>query len=144
MVNIIQSQSTLSHPTQMKVDGGAGFHGFGYKHPFYALFVRPTYIHVAVNSAFSASGMVLVTVMFPDSPTLHALDPAYWTRTYCTNTLPLSAIKLCISFCGESHEALYPLLTHHFFPSPLLPLTITSTPLTNQKTCGCANIPTIN
>ena len=53
-----------------------------------------------------ADGVGLVPVRFPVSPTLHSLDPAYFTPTYCKNTLFLSDLKFYSVFLGSSHEAL--------------------------------------
>ena len=77
MFNILQFQSTVSHPTQMQVDGGANFHTFGGKHLFYILFVIPNYDHVAGGSTFLDYGVVLVPVKFPGYHTLHSLSPVY-------------------------------------------------------------------
>ena len=55
---------------------------------------------------FSADGLGLVPVMFPGSPTLHSLAPAYWTPTYCTNTLSLRPLKLYSGFLGVPRESL--------------------------------------
>ena len=71
MVNLIQCQSTASHPTQMRVDVRANSHGFGDKHLFYLLFVRPTSFHVAGGSIFSLSGVGMVPVILSGYPTLH-------------------------------------------------------------------------
>ena len=57
---------------------------------------------------------------------------------------PRSIIK-CINTTSsmEIHQN-YPLLTHHFYPSPPLPPSTTSTPVTKQKTYGCNNTPPIH
>ena len=106
MLNLLQSQSTLSHPTHMRVDGGSSCHAFGDKHLFNVLFVRPTDVHFSGGSTFSAAGMGLVPFMFPGFPTLHSLDPAYCTPTYRTNTLSLITINFYSSFHGPSRESL--------------------------------------
>ena len=71
MVNLIQCQSTASHPIQMRVYGGSNFCAFGFKHLFYLLFVGPTYVHVSGGSTFSDSVVGLVPVLFTGSLTLH-------------------------------------------------------------------------
>ena len=106
MVNILQPQSTVSHITQMQVDGGDNCHTFWDKKLFYVLFVRPTSDHVAGGSTFSSTGVGLVSVMLTVSLTIHSLAPAYCTPTDFTNTLSLSALKLYSFFSGASHEAL--------------------------------------
>ena len=77
MVNIIQSQSNVSYPTQMPVDGGANCHALWDKHLFYVLFVRQTSLYIAGGSTLSASGVVLSPTTFPDYLTIHSLAPAY-------------------------------------------------------------------
>ena len=94
MVKIFQYQSPLSHTTHMRVDRGANCHVFWDDLLFYVLFVRPTYVHVAGGSTFSADGVGLVPVTFPGSLTLHSLDPSYWTFTDLTSALFRSALKL--------------------------------------------------
>ena len=74
MVNILQPQPTVSHPTQMQVDGGASCHDFWYKHLFIVLFVRPTSAHVAGGSTLSDAVMGIAPVMLP---TLHSLYLSY-------------------------------------------------------------------
>ena len=75
MVKLLHSQSTVSHTTQMQVDGGANCHDFWDKHLFYVLFYRTTSVHVSGRSIFSVSGVGLVLVMLPGSPTLKSLAP---------------------------------------------------------------------
>ena len=50
--------------------------------------------------------MILVPVMFPGSPTLCSLDPAYWTPTDPQNTFSITTLKFYIGFCRASHESL--------------------------------------
>ena len=90
----------------MRVDGGANCHEFWDKRLFCVFFVRPTYFHVAGGSTLPASGVILVPVMLPGYPKLHSLATSYWTPTYRTKNLSLSALKLYISFHGVYNEAL--------------------------------------
>ena len=64
MVKLLHSQSTVSHPTQMQVDGGANCHDFWDKHIFYVLFIRTTSVHFDGGSNFSDTGVGLVPFMF--------------------------------------------------------------------------------
>ena len=107
MVNLLQYQSTISHPTQMRVDGGDNFSAFGDNHLFCVLFVEPNCVNVAGGSTFSVAGMVMVTFMFPDSPTLQTLTPILYTHIDRTHTLPIGALKLYSGFCGDFHEDLF-------------------------------------
>ena len=106
MLKLLQYQSTVSHPTQMQVDGGDNYNYFGNKHLVYVLFVKPTSVYVTGGSIFSDSIAGLVPVMFPGPPTLHSLDKAYWNPIYLTKNLSLSALKLYSGFCRDSHESL--------------------------------------
>ena len=106
MVNLLQHQPTVSHVTQMRVDGGANCRDFWDKHLLYVLFVRPTSVHVSDGSTFSAAGVGLVPLMLPGFLTFHSLDTAYWTPTERTNTLYPITLKLYSGFCGPPYEAL--------------------------------------
>ena len=77
MVNLLHSQSNVSHLTQMQVDGGADCRAFGDKRLFYVLFGRTTSVHVSDVSKFSYDVVGLVSVMLLVSLTLHSMAPAY-------------------------------------------------------------------
>ena len=106
MLNLHQYQSSISHNSQVQVDGRANSRSFWYNHLFYVLFVRPTSVHVAGVSTFSASDVCLVRFLFPGSLTLHSLSPSYCTPTDSINTLSLVILKFYSFFHGSSHEAL--------------------------------------
>ena len=71
MVNLLQSQSTVSHPSWMQVYVGANCHAFWDKNLCYALFVRTTSVHVECGSPFSVDGIVMLSIIFTGSLTLH-------------------------------------------------------------------------
>ena len=89
MVKLLQSQSTVSHPTHMQVYGGSNCQAFGDKHLFYALFVITTSVHVADGYTFSAAsvGFLPVCSQVPQHST-HWINP---TVTPHTTQIPSSS-----------------------------------------------------
>ena len=106
MVKLLQFQSKVSHPTQMRVDREDNCHDFGISTSFITYLLDPLLSMLLVASTFSAAGVDLVPVTFQGSHKLHSLNPAYWTPTDHTHTLYLSVFNLYSGFLGASHEAL--------------------------------------
>ena len=97
MIKLLQWQSTLSNPNQIRVDGGANFHVFWYKNLFYISFVRPTPVQVSGRSTFSAASVGLVSVKLPGWHILHSLASSYWTSQTAQTPSTLAPSRCMVS-----------------------------------------------
>ena len=76
-MRILQFQSTIPHPTQMRGNVGANCRYFWYKNLFYILFVGPISVHGAGGYTLWYDIVGLVPVMLLGYHTIDSLDPAY-------------------------------------------------------------------